>query len=340
MTGNLKGSILKYRSLGTTGLKVSAAGLGCGGASRLGISKGAGTNEAVGLVRHCFDMGVTFVDTAAGYGTEPIVGEALQHHDRSAIIIATKIPGRHNRPHQHVSELEADVDQSLANLRTDYIDLIQLHGLLPADYDYVVGSILPVLQRLREAGKVRFIGVTESATRDLDTQTLRRAVEGNEFDTCMLAVSIFNQKGARRILPRAEHRGRGVIAMMAVRRAFASEKLLMQEVRQLAAGGQLPARLSQETELRRVLLDQTGCGSFSETAYRYVASLEGVSTVLFGTASKAHATHNINCILKPPLPDESRHVLETLFGHLSGVGLHARPPRPWWRKLLRMPGRD
>lgn len=335
---NLKEFILKYRFLGNTGLKVSTAGLGCGGASKLGIAKGASTNEAVALVSHCLDMGVNLVDTAAAYGTEPIVGEALQGYNRSDIVVATKIAGRHNRPRQPLSELVADIDQSLTNLRTDYIDLIQLHGLLPADYDYAVGDVLPVLQRLREAGKVRFIGVTESPGRDLDTQTVCRAIEGNEFDTCMLAISVLNQKGARRVLPLEKRRNKGIIAMMAVRRVFASEDLLMREVRQLAACGQLPKTLSQKNELRRVLLDQTDCGSFAETAYRYVASLEGVSTVLFGTADKAHATHNIDCILKPPLSDEAMDTLEALFGHLSGVGLQARPPRSWWRKLLRMQG--
>ncbi len=330
---------MKYTTLGSTGLKVSTAGLGCGGASKLGLARGGSVPEAIALVRHCIDMGVNFIDTAAGYGTEPVVGKALQNYCRSNIVIATKLPGRLNRPGHPVSDIVADIDRSLANLRTDYIDLIQLHGLLPADYDYAAGNILPVLDRLREAGKIRHIGVTESPTRDLDTQTLCRAVDGDEFDTGMLAISILNQKGAGRILPRAVQRSKGIIAMMAVRRVFTNEDLLIQEVSRLAARGQLPETLSRKAELRRVLLDQTDCGSYTETAYRFVASLQGVSTVLFGTADKGHATHNVECILKPPLSEEARHTLEALFGHLSGVGLDARPPRSWWRKLLRLPGK-
>ncbi len=328
---------MKYRTLGSTDLKVSTAGLGCGGASKLGMAKGGSVPEAVALVKHCLDMGVNFVDTAAAYGTEPVVGEALQTYRRSDIVIATKLPGRHNRPGHPVSDIVADVDRSLANLRTDYIDLVQLHGLLPADYDYAVGNVLPALQRLRDAGKIRHIGVTESTKRDLETQTLCRAVDGDGFDTGMLAISILNQHGAGRVLPRARQANKGIIAMMAVRRVLANEDLLMRAISQLVALGQLPETLSQKTELRRVLLDQTDCRSYTETAYRYVASLPGVSTVLFGTADKGHATHNVECILKPPLSPEAMHTIENLFGHLSGVGLDARPPRPWWRKLLRMP---
>jgi aryl-alcohol dehydrogenase-like predicted oxidoreductase len=69
---------MEYTTLGKTGLRVSVAGLGCGGFSRLGLSVGKTEDEAVLLVRQAVDMGVNFIDTAPIYGTEVIVGRALK----------------------------------------------------------------------------------------------------------------------------------------------------------------------------------------------------------------------------------------------------------------------
>ena len=70
---------MEYVMLGRTGLRVSVAGLGCGGFSRLGLGTGKSNAEAVALVRQALDMGVNLLDTAAAYGTEAIVGEAIKH---------------------------------------------------------------------------------------------------------------------------------------------------------------------------------------------------------------------------------------------------------------------
>jgi L-galactose dehydrogenase len=69
---------MDYVNLGRTGLKVSVAGLGCGGFSRLGLGTGKSRAEAVALVRQALDMGVNLLDTAAVYGTEAVVGEAIK----------------------------------------------------------------------------------------------------------------------------------------------------------------------------------------------------------------------------------------------------------------------
>ncbi len=68
---------MEYTTLGRTGLRVSVAGLGCGGFSRLGQSAGRSVEESVAVVRQGLDLGINFIDTAAGYHTEPIVGKAL-----------------------------------------------------------------------------------------------------------------------------------------------------------------------------------------------------------------------------------------------------------------------
>ena len=81
---------MEYTTLGRTGLRVSVAGLGCGGFSRLGLSTGGSPADAVKLVRIAIDSGINFIDTAAQYGTEPMVGEAMRDVPRASVVIATK----------------------------------------------------------------------------------------------------------------------------------------------------------------------------------------------------------------------------------------------------------
>ena len=81
---------MEYRPLGKTGLRVSVAGLGCGGNSRLGLGRGASFDDCVAVVRTAADLGVNFFDTAEAYGTEEIVGAAARFYDRDRLVISTK----------------------------------------------------------------------------------------------------------------------------------------------------------------------------------------------------------------------------------------------------------
>ena len=81
---------MHYTTLGRTGLRVSVAGLGCGGFSRLGQATGKTAAELVAIVRLAIDSGITLIDTAANYGTEAIVGRAISAVPRESVVVATK----------------------------------------------------------------------------------------------------------------------------------------------------------------------------------------------------------------------------------------------------------
>src|SRR5262250_1008402 len=81
---------MQYTTLGKTGLKVSVAGLGCGGNSRIGLGTGLSTAQSVALVQAALDLGVNFLDTAAAYGTEAVVGKAIKARPRDSVVISTK----------------------------------------------------------------------------------------------------------------------------------------------------------------------------------------------------------------------------------------------------------
>src|SRR5260370_11071961 len=123
---------MEYVTLGRTGLRVSVAGLGAGGFSRLGLGAGTTTAEAVSLVRLALDMGVNFIDTAAVYGTEAIIGEAIKSVPRAQVVLATKAL-IHNGGNRFTPErIVGSLDHSLHQLGSDYVDIFQLHAVPPA----------------------------------------------------------------------------------------------------------------------------------------------------------------------------------------------------------------
>src|ERR1700683_3236882 len=81
---------MEYLTLGRTGLRVSVAGLGCGGNSRLGLGTGKGEDDAVALVRAAIELGVNFFDTAEAYGTERVLGRALAGVARDSVVVSSK----------------------------------------------------------------------------------------------------------------------------------------------------------------------------------------------------------------------------------------------------------
>ena len=101
---------MDYVSLGSTGLTVSAAGLGCGGASRLGQSYGESEAHSIGIVRAAIDSGVTLIDTAAYYGTEGIVGEAVRDADLVIVGLEEIV-----RVQGHLAAATRGIDDKLRN---------------------------------------------------------------------------------------------------------------------------------------------------------------------------------------------------------------------------------
>src|SRR5271154_4045902 len=103
---------MQYTTLGRTGLKVSVAGLGCGGFSRLGLGTGQSTEHAITIVRQAIDVGVTLIDTAAVYGTEDVVGAALRGVGRDSVVVCTKASKPPGDPAFSADRVIASLDAS------------------------------------------------------------------------------------------------------------------------------------------------------------------------------------------------------------------------------------
>lgn len=155
---------MQKRTLGRAGLEVSALGLGCMGLS-YGYGPATERGDAIALIRHAFDLGVTFFDTAEAYGpclNEEVLGEALQPV-REQVVIATKFgfaggevaKGLDSRP----ENIRAVTEAALKRLRTDHIDLLYQHRVDPnVPMEDVAGTVKDLIIE----GKVRHFGLSEA----------------------------------------------------------------------------------------------------------------------------------------------------------------------------------
>ena len=315
---------MQYTRLGRTEAMVSVAGLGCGGHSRLGMARGASTDEAAAIVRKAIDLGVTVIDTAAIYGTEEAVGRAIAGHDRDALFLSTKsLVGQaaaEKKPQNYTpAEFTANLEASLRRLGTDHVDLFHLHGVSPDQLPYVLEVLVPELHRQRDAGKLRFIGITEVFRHDTDHAMLRAALPTGAFDVAMVGFNLLNPGARHSVFPLATQNDVGTLIMFAVRRALNSPANTREAIGALVEAGAIDPALVDRADPLGFLAATPGVASQIEAAYRFCRHEPGADVVLTGTGSAAHLEQNIAAILAPPLPDEALARLNALFGQVTSA---------------------
>ncbi|AEG70825.1 aldo/keto reductase [Ralstonia solanacearum] len=207
---------MQQRKLGSTGLEVSAIGLGCMG---LSFGYGPATEKAAGieLIRAAFEQGVTFFDTAEAYGVanEELVGEAVAPF-RDQVAIATKFGfkdgdttrGLDSRPER----IRAVVEQSLKRLRTDRIDLLYQHRVDPnVPIEDVAGTVRDLIRE----GKVKHFGMSEAGA-----QTIRRAHAVQPVAALQSEYSLWWREPEETALPTLEALGIGFVPFSPLGKGF------------------------------------------------------------------------------------------------------------------------
>ncbi|HZZ89998.1 MAG TPA: aldo/keto reductase [Caulobacteraceae bacterium] len=306
--------------LGRTGLEVSVAGLGCGGHSRLGMARGKDVHHAADMVRAALDLGVSFIDTARAYGTEEAVGIGLKGR-REAAVISTKAGiGRGSGELVSAADMARYVDDSLRKLATDHIDVFLLHGVTLPQYDHATTVILPELQRLQEAGKLRFIGASEQFGGDTGHALLGKALgEDDPFDVVMVGFNLLNPSARRRVFPLTKAKDVGTLIMFAVRETLSHPDQLRKVVGELIERGEInPAKVDAADPLG-FLRDAPGAPSVVEAAYRFCRHEPGAHVILTGTGDPAHLKANVDAILARPLPAAVLARLDAIFGQVDSV---------------------
>jgi aryl-alcohol dehydrogenase-like predicted oxidoreductase len=311
---------MEYTTLGKTGLKVSVAGLGCGGPSRLGMRNDPqSANHAIGMVKQGLDLGINFLDTAQTYGTEPIVGRAIGGVPRDKLVISTKktLPSEDNPDPEN--EVSKGLEQSLKLLGTDYIDVYHLHGVEPKDYGFANERLLPVMRRLKEQGKIRFIGVTEGFVPDPSHQMLQSSLAEDVWDVLMVGFNMLNPSARKTILSATMEKGVGVLNMFAVRRALSQPQRLQSLCAELIASKAIDSDGLNPSNPLGFVLQMSDAATLPEAAYRFCRHQPGIHVVLTGTGNPEHLRENVAAILKPALPEAVVRKLDDLFGRLDSL---------------------
>jgi L-galactose dehydrogenase len=279
---------MEYRPLGKTGMRVSA--LSFGASSLGGVFREVDEQTGIRAVRTALDLGINFIDVSPFYGltkAETVLGRALVGVQRERYFLATKC-GRYGASAEDfdfsAARVTKSVDESLARLGVDYLDIIQVHDMEFGDVRQIVGETVPALLKVKERGKARFVGIT-----GLPLVMFVRVVEQFAAGTIDTILSYchyeLNDTSLLEILPAMEQRGIGVINASPLGMGLLS---LRGPPTWHPAPDEVKERCRQAAEHC-----QTKGSNIIKLAVQYSLSEPRVATTLVGTASPENIVTNV-----------------------------------------------
>jgi L-galactose dehydrogenase len=307
-----------YKTLGKTGLKVSVIGFG---ASPLGNEFGSvDPEEGQRAVRYAIERGINYFDVSPYYGrtlAETRLGEALRGH-RDKAILATKA-GRYGRDRETGFDFSADritrsVEQSLTRLQTDYIDVFQVHDIEYGRKDQIISETLPAMFRLKEAGKVRFVGITA-----YPLSILRDVAETVHLDT-ILSYCRYNlmDTGLDNVLaPLVREKEIGLINASPLHMRVLTE-------RGAPAWHPAPKRVLDVGQRVAKYCRSQGV-DVSDLAMQFALQHQLVATTLVGMSKVEHVDRNIRSVGVTPDPELLASVLRMISPVANVVWKEGRP---------------
>jgi len=280
---------MEVRTFGKTGFKVSVLGFG---GSEIG-EQGVRQKVAEKILGAALDAGINVIDTAECYqDSEELIGKAISHR-RGDYHLFTKcghVTGALDRLRFHEWDprlIAKSIDQSLKNLRTDHVDLLQLHSC--SEERLRKGDVIRAVEDAKRAGKTRFIGYSG------DSDDALYAIETGAFDALQISVSIADQESIERVLPLAKKRDMGIIA----KRPVANAVWLRSRVPTSDYSREYWDRLK---KLDFDFLAKSASDAFA-TALRFTLSVPGVHTAIVGTAKPERIAGNADLASSGPLPE-------------------------------------
>lgn len=293
---------MEYRPLGNTGLKVSA--LGYGASSLGGVFGPVDDADARRCVHTALDGGVNFIDVAPYYGltkAESALGRILKEIPRDRYVLATKVGRYGDREFDFSADrVTRGLDESLARLGVDHVDLIQVHDMEFGDLQQVIDETVPALRRIVEQGKARFVGITglpvknfEPVARAVPVDTILSYCHYTLNDTALLDV-----------LPRIAAMGVGVINASPLAMGLLS-------TRPVPAWHPAPKNVVDACKRAATLCDERGA-SIEHLAVQFSVAEPRIASTFVGTASSAQMQANLDAVAEPIDRELLRDVLKVL----------------------------
>ena len=313
---------MKFRTFGRTGFEISEIGFG---AWAIGGDWGdQNENDSIDALHKALDLGVNFIDTAAGYGngrSEKIIGRVLRERNER-IYVATKTPpsdgpwppSPYCKANERYSEnyLRKNVEKRLRNLNTDSLDILQLHTWTRAWNSNPTPFL--ILEKLREEGKIKYIGVS---TPEHDQNAVIDLMRNGFVDVVQVIYNIFEQEPAAELLPVAKENNVGIIVRMAfdegvlTGRFNADTTFQEGDFRNKYFEGDRLIRAIKRTDKIKKEIEGTDL-TLPQVALKFALAHEAVGTVIPGIRNINQAEINTAVSDLPALPVE---LLERLKKH-------------------------
>jgi aryl-alcohol dehydrogenase-like predicted oxidoreductase len=332
---------MQMRKFGRTPMQLSVLGFGCGAVGGLMVRGDHADQERT--VARALAAGVNYFDTAVQYGdgeSEKNLGRILQTLKPASAVVGTKVripPDAYG----HIAEaVTTSLEQSLARLRRDHVDIFHLHnpitdkgGGATLSATQVLDEVVPAFQRLRDHGKTRFLGLTAVG----DTPALHQAIDSGAFDSAQVVYNMLNPSAAHatpesypaqnygRLFDHTVKAGVGVVGI----RVLAGGALSGSAERHPIASPPpepIGSAMNYETDIDRArrlmpLVKDGFAGSLTEAAIRFAISHEAMGTILVGIATPQEFDGALGAVEKGPLP---KAALERLAALQKGFAGEAR----------------
>ena len=324
---------MQYRILGRTGIRVSEIGFGAwaigGTAEASGTPLGWGRSsddESLATIRRARELGVNFFDTSDSYGfgrSESLLGIVLSRY-RKDVVIATKVGVVRSSTGQLRKDFSRKhiflaVDGSLKRLRSDYIDLYQLHN--PTLDDLRRGEVQEVMEQLQDSGKIRFWGVSISSIEE-GMEIVKRGW-GNVLQ---VLYNVLNQAPADELLPLAKERGFGLVARVPLASGLLTGKyregavFAADDIRQNFLTQRRMAEVTQRVDEVKSIIGGSA-RSIAEGALRFVLANDAVSTAIPGARNVRQIESNA-AASEAKLPADVVSKLRTRLGDYNFYQRH------------------
>jgi aryl-alcohol dehydrogenase-like predicted oxidoreductase len=321
---------MQFRTFGRTGMQVSALGFGCGAVGGIMVRGDPADQER--LVARAIDVGVNYFDTAVLYGdgeSERNLGRVLQKLKPANAIVGTKVrlpPGE-----AIAGAIAASLEGSLARLHLDRVDIFHLHnpiteagGGSTVSARQVLDEVVPAFQRLRQQGKIRFLGISAVG----DTAALRQTIDSGAFDSAQIVYNMLNPSAGEtlpknypaqdygRLFDSTQAAGVGVVGIRVLAGGALSGST---ERHPIASPAPEPigSAMSYDADVERArrlmpLIKEGFCESLTEAATRFALSHPAMGTILVGMATPQQFEDALAAVEKGPLPQAALDRLSVL----------------------------
>ena len=329
---------MQLRTFGRTGMQLSVLGFGCGAVGGIMVRGDPADQERT--VARAIGAGVNYFDTAVQYGdgeSEKNLGRVLQNLKPANVVVGTKVrlpPGEFGRI---ADTVRISLEGSLTRLRLDRVDIFHLHnpiteagGGSALSVRQMLDDVVPAFERLRQQGKIRFLGITALG----DTAALHQVIDARVFDSAQVVYNMLNPSAAEQLPPNYpaqdyerlfDHTNAAGVGVVGIR-VLAGGALSGSAERHPIAGPApepIGSAMSYDADIDRArrlipLVTEGFAASLTEAATRFALSHPAMGTILVGMATPQQFEDALAAAEKGPLPQAALDRLSALRQAFSG----------------------